>query len=320
MASYQEAVRLDSGFALAAIRGAQAATWSHDPGAAASMVTIATARPLSPRYALFASGYAHYLAGRADSAAAALGAVVERAPEMAAAWLQLGEVFMHLLPSGGNTDSLAERAFTEAHRIDSTAANILFHLIEIKLRRGDIAGAEPLLTRFVASSRDSVLTQQIAFMAECVKAGGRRLDWSARAVTQPLALLSAATSLAGGGAHAACAEYAFDLVVRADTANTDAASGQRWAGLLGLTGVRLAQGRGAEAAQAIDTFVTRWGSGSSLFLLGAQIDSLFVTRAKAIASRDEELFGANYAKASGVTRLWELGLLEARFGRREVAR
>ncbi len=45
---------------------------------------------------------------------------------MVAAWLQLGEVYMHLLPVEGRTDSLAEAAFSRARALDSTSATPQF--------------------------------------------------------------------------------------------------------------------------------------------------------------------------------------------------
>ena len=68
LAHYREAVRLDSTFALAAVRGAQAATWDHRSSEAESLIRRALAQKMSPQFTHFALGYAAYLEGRPDSA------------------------------------------------------------------------------------------------------------------------------------------------------------------------------------------------------------------------------------------------------------
>jgi serine/threonine-protein kinase len=67
---YRAAVAADSAFAWAAVRGAQAATWNHRAGEAAALIRVALAHPLPPRDGHFARGYAAYVDGRPDSAAA----------------------------------------------------------------------------------------------------------------------------------------------------------------------------------------------------------------------------------------------------------
>ncbi len=99
---YRNAVEGDSTFALAAIRGAQAAGWNHREGEARAMITAALARPLAPRYTSFARGYLAYLDGRPDSAIVHLTAAIAADPEMGVAWMQLGEVYTHLLPLKGS--------------------------------------------------------------------------------------------------------------------------------------------------------------------------------------------------------------------------
>ncbi|HEY0243274.1 MAG TPA: protein kinase, partial [Gemmatimonadaceae bacterium] len=140
---YRNALQSDSTFGLAAIRGAQAAAWNHRSEEAASFIDAALRGPMSPRYTHFARGYQAYLAGAADSAAAELRRSVAIDPEMSAAWMQLGEVYVHLLPFAGHPDSLARVAFDEAFRVDSSAKNSLLHSIEIRLRAGDVTSAAP---------------------------------------------------------------------------------------------------------------------------------------------------------------------------------
>ncbi|HEY0779707.1 MAG TPA: serine/threonine-protein kinase, partial [Gemmatirosa sp.] len=70
LAHYRDAVRRDSGFALAALRGAQAASWDLRAAEATALVDVALRHPLPTRYAHFARGYRAYVDGAADSAAA----------------------------------------------------------------------------------------------------------------------------------------------------------------------------------------------------------------------------------------------------------
>src|SRR4030095_8525323 len=95
---YRDALRGDSTFSLAAVRGAQAATWEHRASEASSLIQLALAQPLPPRYATFARAYQAYLEGRADSAAHEFSRTLTIDPEMATAWMQLGETYVHLLP------------------------------------------------------------------------------------------------------------------------------------------------------------------------------------------------------------------------------
>jgi tetratricopeptide (TPR) repeat protein len=316
---YSAAVDADSTFALAAIRGAQAATWSHDPVEAASLVRIALRQQLEPRYAHFARGYTAFLEGRADSAAAEFRRVVTVEPAMSSAWMQLGEVYVHLLPMAGNTDSLALAALETAHRIDPTATVLQFHLIEIYLRGGDITRAAPLAEQFIAGSGSNELAAKVSIMLECVRDGASSIGWDSIAARQPLPLLMASSSLAAGMAQPACAEAGFAALLRVDTAATPEADGRRWSAVMGLHATLLARGDTAATVAMLDSVAERWGYGRSLFLFGAPFVHAFVDRAHAMALSDAELYGHDYRGVRFNTRLWELGLVEAVRGRTDVA-
>jgi serine/threonine-protein kinase len=125
--AYRTAVGLDSTFAIAALRGVQAAAWLHNDAAGAALLKIALSRPLPPRSRYFALGVGAYRAGLADSAIALLTRATTEDPENLAAWTQLGEVYMHLLPLAmvQSPDAAADEAFTRAHALDSSAVNVL---------------------------------------------------------------------------------------------------------------------------------------------------------------------------------------------------
>jgi len=312
--NYRDALARDPLFALAAIRGAQAAAWDHRDAEAAALLEQAMALPMPSRYADFARGYDAYLRGDADEAAAELTRTASRNPDMAPAWAQLGETYTHLLPSSGDPESLAFSAFDEARRLDPSGSDILLHLIEIQLRRGDTVAAEPLLKQFRAAEPDSDLAVKLDIMDRCVRGGPGAMDWNGLAETTPFPLMTASKSLGVAVAQPACAMAGYRALLANDTSATDeAADGRRWAALIGLQSLLIAQGRPLEAAEEVDAFVARWGYGSTILVLdGTVVDALLPrARAEAQAMRDS---GGPYESWSSPYRLWVVGALEATKG------
>jgi tetratricopeptide (TPR) repeat protein len=317
---YRKAVHADSLFALAAIRGAQAATWNHRPAEAAAFVQVATRAPLPPRYAHLARAYTHYLDGRADSAVAELQAALTADPQMAVAWAQLGEVYTHLLPSVGNPDSLADDAFGHALQLDKAGAYLLYHPIQIALRRGEVARATPMMRQFLAAKPETTLTRPVEIMRQCLDRKSSPVNWEELARNRPEPLVTAAFQLAAGGAQLACSASSFKAILAVDTAaNNRDADGRRWVSLIGLQAILLAQNRSNEAARAIDAFDRRWHYGTSLFLLAGPIDSLMATRAREIARSDARKYGQFFERVPYAFRLWELGQFELYDGHVDVA-
>jgi tetratricopeptide (TPR) repeat protein len=316
---YRKAIALDSTFAFAALRGAQAATWNHRSSESATMLDVATRQALPPRYGHFARGMHAYLNGRADSAATELRAALAIDPDMTVAWMQLGEVYTHLLPAEGSTDALADAAFTTARTLDSSAVNVLFHPIELRLRRGDTTAAAPLLARFRAAQPDSSLLIQLSIAEQCVHRGAAAVDWNQLARAYPLATLASGKSFAGGGAHLACASAAFSALLAVDTSATDEADARRFFAMLGLHTLQLARGQPEAAIATIDAFVARWESGASLFLLDAPFVPAMLARAQRIAAADSSAHGVGYITLPYSRRLWELGVLATHTGQLTVA-
>ncbi|HYW50704.1 MAG TPA: serine/threonine-protein kinase [Gemmatimonadaceae bacterium] len=315
---YRKAIALDSTFAIAALRGAQAASWNHRGSEAGAMLRVALSQPLPPRYEQFALGLSSYLAGRSDSAVAHLRAAIAADSESVVSWMQLGETYVHLLPMAGNTDSLADAAFTRARLLDSAAANVLLHPIDIRLRRGDAAGAAPLVERFRAAAPDSALLASRTIAYDCVRAPAT-VDWLGVARSAPAALTLAASEMSGAGAALLCARRAFDALLAVDTTADDAADARRFTSVFGLLGLHLGAGNPAGAIAAVDAFQQRWGAGESLFMLAAPFHPQLLARAREVARRDSAAHGASYVALPYARRLWLLGVLEARTGRVEVA-
>ncbi len=318
LAHYRDAVQADSLFGLAAIRGAQAATWNHRPAEAASLIRVAGRQAMPPRYVHFARGYQAYLTGEADSAAAELRRAIQLDPEMSVAWMQLGEVYTHLLPETGDPDSLAELAFEEARRLDPAATNLVLHLIEIRLRNGDTGRAEPLMRQFLAADPDTALAAQVRIMDACARRGPVGDEWERAAAAHPIAVLAAANALKARGAQPACAREAFAAVLRGDTATEGVGDARRWFALVGLQGILMAQGRAGEATARVDSAIARSGVGSSLYLIAGPLFPELAARAREVARQDRARFGADYLGCPFATRLWALGLWEAHEGQAGV--
>jgi tetratricopeptide (TPR) repeat protein len=313
---YGAAVAADSQFVLAAVRGAEAANWTHDEHAARALIALALAHRtgLEPRLAAFIDGSAAYLDGRADAAVAALGRAIALDPGSAAAWWQLGETYTHLLPHGGPPDSLAEAALAEAHRLDPAAVNAMFHLAEIAIRKGERQRAERLEAAMDAAETDSTLAVHLRIMATCVFGGVGAVDWRRAARATALDLLRAGKSLAAAGSQLPCAERAFQAVLSGDTASDAWGVGRRWNALLGLQSLLVARGRSAEVPALLDS-AARAGmpSAPALFLLDAAVGVDVGSRAAAVASLDAERYGPDYRRVPAPygSRLWLLALWEA---------
>lgn len=315
LTQYRAALAADSGFALAAIRGAQAAAWNHRPGEALAFVQLAMRQPLSPRHLAFARGMAAYVDGAADTAVRWFGEAIALDSGMTAAWAQLGETAVHLLPSRGATDSLALAAFLGARRLDSTTATGQFHLITLLRRAGRLPEAARLATGFLAVAADSQLTGEVRISEACGADGTLAAPLAELAQQQPLSLLIAARDLVGTPATARCARQAFTALLAGDTAATDVADGRRFSALLGLVSAQVAAGQTDSARAAITAFQARWGAGLSLFLLAAPVAPGLAEDARRVAAADSAAGGANYARIPYPVRLWELGIWAAHEGK-----
>jgi tetratricopeptide (TPR) repeat protein len=304
---YRAAVRTDSLFGFAAIRGAQAAIWNHRASEAASLIQVALKQPMPLRYTHFALGYEAYLEGRADSAAAEFRRALALDPEMAAAWMQLGEVYTHLLPVAGDPQDQAEVAFEEAHRLDPSATNLLLHLIEIRLRKGDPARAQPLVRQFLAADPDPMLAKQIQIMQTCVQEGPLAVDWAKEAAHSTLSVLAAGKMLAAGGAQLNCAMPAFSAVIKADTTT---AGDSRWYALFQLQAALLAHGEVSKAARQIDSSPPE-DVASAMYLLDAPLFPELSDKAAEVARKFKAECGLGYAKCPNPYRVWQLGLWDA---------
>jgi hypothetical protein len=317
---YRTAVRADSTFALAYLKGAQSASWDYRLTEARELIGVALAHEaaLSPRYAHFARGFGHYLDFRADSAVQEFRQVLELDPEWAEAWARLGEVYTHLLPRDSPLDSLAAAAFVEARRLDPTFAPVLYHLLEITLRKGNARDAGRLMEQFRHGQPDSVELVATELMLQCVERGPQAVDWRAATLRSPRYVTEAARSLAVGGLHQPeCSTAAWNGILAYDTTSPPSRVDYRWGALLALQSVLLAQARYPEIERLLEQD-TVFGADlrGQLYILdavagaGAAIDS----HAAVAANRLREVYGAA-PKDMGSPELWHLGIWEANQGR-----
>ncbi len=235
---------------------------------------------------------------------------------MAVAWMQLGEVYTHLLPEAGSVDSLAEHALETAHRLDPRATNLLLHLIEIRLRQGDTARAAPLVRTLLAANPDtSRIADQVRIMDACVRRGPATVNWRRESQNDRLAVLLAGKALASGGSQLQCVTPAMEAVIRDDTTRSGL---DRYFALLILQAGLLAMGRDAEAVARIAASPAE-DEADALLLMDAPVYPEVADRARAVARALEPACGPEYARCGNASRIWKLAIWEAHAGNAERA-
>ncbi len=318
-AQYLQAVAADSTFGLAAIRGAQAATWNHDQQGAVTLIDAALRSRLSDRHRAFALGYRSFLQGRADSAIAQLQRALALDSARAFVWMQLGEVYAHLQPFQGQTDTLEAYALEQAMQRDSTATNVLFHLIEVRLRQGDTTRAKPLVERFLAARPDSSLAHQVQIMHTCVRRGPNASGLDGAAHRAPGPLLAAAVTMSAGARQWRCAKAAYEAVLAIDTGATPEADTRRWYALIGLQGLQLSLHDQTGAERSIANFLERWKIGTSLYLFDAAAWRVFTDKASRVAEGDAKELQGDPSACTASLRCWLLGVFLSSAGRVDEA-
>jgi len=316
VAHFRDAVRADTGFALAAVRGAQAATAAHRPADAQALLQHATGKSMPPQYVEFTRGYIAYLAGSADSAVAAFRRAIAIDPELSAAYAQLGETYVHLVPDDLNSDAQADAAFATARNLDSSATHLLLHPIEIAWRRRDARAAAPLIARFLDAKPDSTSAEETRLVDACGRDGPTGVKWSDAVRRDIQAVLVSAVVLGARGAQVPCSLAAFRAVLTTTgnatwTASTIAA---RQAALIGEIGLLVAVSAPDSVRAHVAAAVARGEGGASILMLGATVDSSFLREAAPVAARDSARFGADLANCSTLERCWILGAYHASLG------
>ena len=266
----QRAVTEDELLAPAALRGATAAIWINRPDTARALVSIALRSPqaLAPRQAAFGAALQHFLLGRADSAVIALRRVLALDPEWADAWMLLGEVYLHLLPSINRDpqalgavpppstwplESWAEEAFKRALALDPGFTPPLSHLAEIAARRGDRGQFGRYADLLRRANADSLPLATIALMRACLDRAPRELDWNREAHRSMRIVFRVGVMLQGASDPAArrCGRGAFTGLLGADSARNQ----EDWSSLVSLHAMLAAEGAGAAALGLADSAI-----------------------------------------------------------------
>jgi tRNA A-37 threonylcarbamoyl transferase component Bud32/TolB-like protein len=308
---YRRALAEDSALVVAAVKGAQAASWQHRQSEAMELVTAALERDslIPPRYVSFTRGLHSYLTGDAAGARAFFEQAVTDNPDWAEARVALGEVFYHILPMSGPLDSLAESRFSEAIRLDSAFTPPLFHLSEAALRRGELPRADSLLERYRRVQPDSALLSQLSMMRACVQ-GDATVSWADLTTLDPSAAFAAAISLAVAGRQHRCAEDGLRAVLQ----SASASAAERWGATLALSALLVATGANAEALALLDSVTAVDGRARTLYVLYTLAGAPFERAARDLEAFASQTFGEDYERLPGTESNWVMGVWNAYVG------
>ena len=312
---FQLALQADSTRVLAAIRGSVAASWLQRHEEAQRLIDFALRRPefLSPRQASLAHGTWHFLAGNADSASQYLRDAVSIDPQYWEAWARLGEVYTHQLPSESPLDSLAEAAFMQVRRHDPNLSPVLFHLVEIALRKNERERADSLLIAFRTVGPDPDRLREAELMVACVNFSPGSVDWRAQVQEDPKAVYSAAQSLAVGGFQAECARAGWRALLTYDTPE-DASLNRRFAAAFGLQSLLVAEGRYEDVISFLQDGELSWLAGDIYIL-----DALAGADLEAEADAAAEQLRLGLPEDSLTSDLWLIAAWQAHRGNAAVA-
>jgi len=274
LAQYEQALAVDSGMVFAALKGATTAAWLADYALGARLVTVALTRQdrLPERNVRFAHGLRFFFEGDGDSALAWFRAALRADSGWSEAWYGVGEVYLHLSPSGVRLDSLAQDAFSRSLAIDPDFAPVVFHLAELALSRGELAPGDSLVRRYRLIGAGSAETAQLDLMRKCVHGGPGAVEWTDIAAHFPNEALTAGRLFAGGARYPACARAALLAAFRSPQPDGDysrVVSAAR-----GLHHLDIAQGRVGRAVALADSLGRLGGplsAGYGLLILDAVI-------------------------------------------------
>ena len=152
--AYEEALRADSTFALAAYRLGMAYGWMQQRGAEAAQERMAQAARFADRLprrdGALLEGYHGALREGDPASMAALERLSYTFPDDPEVWYVLGEARYHLGPSMLLARSDAAAAFERAVALDSSYAPAYIHLMEIRLGENEREEADRLMTAYDA--------------------------------------------------------------------------------------------------------------------------------------------------------------------------
>ncbi len=305
---YRAALERDSLFALAALQGAQAASWiesdDDDQEGPLARLAVAHAGSLPPYRAAIARGFAASIAGDADAAVAEFRRAIAFDSTRSEPWMGLGEVYRHLLPNARNLDSLAEYAFVRARRADSAFTPPLYHLAELAIGRGALARADSMTAAFGRAGPDSTALRTLDLSIRCAR--GTSVPVWARAATENLdAVMRAGIRLSDRPAYAACARAALAATLGAPRGD----AGRQWKAAVTLQSLLVALGRDSSIVPFVLSPAGRGVPTNGLLVL----DAMAGADVEAGAADVVRSFGDDYSKFPP-RRLWLVGVWESERG------
>ena len=311
---FRRAVREDSALAIAAIRGAQAASWESrlDEASALAQLAVRHSRELPARLQTLAMGLQEYLDGSADSARVTLEMLSSTDHDSAEPAMALAEVHWHLL--GGPAappDSAAEFWLREALRRDTNFTPPMFHLAEIAFRRREVSRGMTFVQALQSRGATPNLVRQLLLMAACVR--DDTMDWTRAVAEDEESALAAAKALLAHVADPICGEAG----LRALLASPATTPGVRWSATVHLQSLLVATRRSVELRTLLDSTIAAGTSqGRALFIIDAAAGAdpaLVGPKAAEAVAFAKAAYGEDYARASPQTR-WVLGLWHALSG------
>jgi tRNA A-37 threonylcarbamoyl transferase component Bud32/tetratricopeptide (TPR) repeat protein len=173
LASYQQALDVDPQLALAALKGAQAASWIYAAPDARSLVGVALAHEelLPDQKRLYARGLQAYLVGDADQAVELLREAVGVDAAWPEAWMTLGEAMYHLVPSSWSGPGAPDSAFARVLELDPGFTPAAIHLAEAYTRENDAASVAALMDRLIDGQADPIVVRRVRWLLECLESG-----------------------------------------------------------------------------------------------------------------------------------------------------
>jgi tetratricopeptide (TPR) repeat protein len=315
---YSSAVNVDSSFALAGVKGAQAASWNHAQDDARALIAVAIANidALSPRWASFARGFTAYVNNRADSAAYYFGNAIAVDSTWTEGWMGLGEVYQHLVTTAGPQDSLARNAFERVHALSSEYAPVLYHLVEFALRDGDLPGASLMLEEYRAGDPDPDVLANLELAQRCLERTPGAIDWRSHVLRNVNSVYQAAKLLGVAAAQPDCAIAGWQAVLDHDTAT---AENWRFNALIGLQSLFAALGRNDELRVLLDSAFASGsrsgGTGRMYYLMDAVAGADVGAAAELVADSLRQIRGDLSSM-----RLWLLGAYDVHSGQLDEAR
>jgi tetratricopeptide (TPR) repeat protein len=163
IASFQEAVAADTGFALAFHRLGMAQeriAWEADALRSAELAYLHSSR-LSAHDRRFLEAVMAWRRGRTGEGEPKFRAIVQSWPDDAEAWYMLGELVFHGGPLRGRSFVDARAPFSQALFLDPGDLGALYHLMRIAARNGDQAGLDSLSARFYKLSPEGDRTLEL---------------------------------------------------------------------------------------------------------------------------------------------------------------